>query len=298
MPIPNLYVIGAARSGTTSLYNYLSTHPDIYVPQKKELDYFGVGDRGQVYGGPDAVNINNRITHTWEEYLGHFDEVRDEEYVVDASPWYLYSPDSALAIRNAAESAKIIVILRNPATRAFSHFSLMKKLGLEKAKSFEQALDLEQERMRDNWAFGWFYRDVGFYGRQLSRYYSLFDKDMIKVLMFEDLQDNPVKVMQSLYEFLGVSMKVESSYKTFNAVEISRYSAVQKILDADNQFKNILKKYINENSRRKIRDYLEMWNRVKPGIDHKTKNKLLRCYAKDIRETEMLLERRLSTWIK
>lgn len=296
MPIPNLFVIGAARSGTTSLYHYLCRHPQIYVPTKKEIDYFGVGDSGQVYKGPDADAINSRITRTWGEYLAHFDGVSDESYFVDISPWYLYSSKAAQAIQGKVRDLKIIVILRNPAERAFSHYRLMRKLGLETESSFQKALEIEEGRIRDNWAFGWFYRDVGCYGKQLSRYFSIFDREIIKVVMFEDLQANPSTVMRSIYEFLGVSLDVGINYETYNTADLHRYSIVKSMLTSNSLLNNFLKKCIDESSRRKILGVVKRWNTYKPDIDKKIGKVLRENYEEDIELVENLLERRLDLW--
>ena len=296
MPIPNLFVIGAARSATTSLYHYLSKHPEIYVPTKKEIDYFGVGDSDQVYKGPDAVTINSRITRTWEEYLGYFESVSKELYFVDVSPWYLYSPNAAQVIQSKVRDIKIIVILRDPVDRAFSHYSLMRKLGLETVSSFQKALEIEKKRISDNWAFGWFYRDVGYYGIQLSRYFSIFDREMIKVVFFEDLKANPSLVMQSIYEFLGVSLEVDFHYEVYNEVKLDGYSFVTSMLSSSSVLKNYLKMCINDRTRRKIQHTIMRWNIYKPELDKKTRKILHENYKDDIKLVENLLECRVDFW--
>ena len=296
MSLPNLFVIGAARSGTTSLYRYLSRHPDVYVPKKKELDFLGVGEKGQIYDGPDKSVINSRITRTWEEYTRHYDDVIDENFSADISPWYLYSTDSARSIRDNTRDSKIIAILRNPVERVFSHYRLMRMLGLETEVDFRNALEAEEDRIKNNWSFGWFYREVGYYGSQLSRYYSVFSKEAIKVVLFEDLQKNPALVMQDIYEYLGISHEVDVRYDISNAAVLPRLSVIEKALKWNNPMKSPMMIFVGSENRKKLRAQVEKWNTFKPRIDRETSDYLNIIYKRDKELLENLLGRRIDSW--
>lgn len=296
MSVPNLFVIGAARSGTTSIYHYLSGHSKIYVPAKKELDYFGVGDQGQVYNGPDADMINTRIIKSWEEYLDHYNGHGGELYSADISPWYLYSKKAATAIQEKSKDSKIIVILRDPVERAFSHYRLMRKLGLEKESSFWRGLKAEQSRMIEEWAFGWFYRDVGYYGEQLTRYFQLFEKDAIKVILFEDLQENPALVMEEIYKFLEIQNETTNRYDRYNAAELPRYSTVENALINNSYLKSIIKKCIGKSKSEKFWFSIRRWNSHMPTVDKRSKEFLRSAYEDDKILLEGLLARKLDIW--
>ena len=133
---PNFFIVGAARSGTTSMWEYLKQHPDIFMPEGfayKEPSYFC-----NLYGYND-FNL----------YLELFAGVKEEKAVGEASTPYLTSPESAAWIREVYPAAKIIILLRNPVDRAYSMYNWMIKEGYEGVYPFEEALDVEKVRIKD-----------------------------------------------------------------------------------------------------------------------------------------------------
>lgn len=196
---PDFFIIGAAKSGTTSLFRYLSQHPQVFGSKLKEPTFF-VSDA-------EKSVIKAHLFQpcaTLEEYRRHFEAASSELAVGEASPLYLYGCDSAELIHDFNPASKIIAILRNPVDRAFSHFNFLRQRGLEPIGRFDEALSLEAERIRCKSSPAFHYMERGKYGAQLARYYDCFHRDRIRVYRFEKFASAPLVVLEDLFEFLGV----------------------------------------------------------------------------------------------
>src|SRR6185312_3684389 len=169
--LPNLLIVGAAKAGTTSLHALINRHPAAFMSELKEPRFFAYeGERPEAFGGPDAHILISSIVKTRSEYERLFAGVTDERVVGESSPAYLYSPVAATRIRETIPDAKIIVVLRDPAERAYSHWVDNVGSGWEPVHDFARALDLYDERCRQNWWRKWDYIGHGYYAEQLERY--------------------------------------------------------------------------------------------------------------------------------
>ncbi len=193
--LPNFLIVGAAKAGTTSLYEYLRQHPDVYMPANKEPHYFV-----------------NHYGMDLDSYLGLFGEGRDKAARGEASTGYLYSPESPEWIKQVLGPVRVIIMLRNPAERAFSLYNWMIMDGYEDATTFEEALRREPQRaadeafVRNNPEFfpDYLYFASGLYFEQVRRYYDTFGEEGVKVWLFEDVVNHPQRVSTETFEFLGV----------------------------------------------------------------------------------------------
>jgi hypothetical protein len=207
--LPNFMVIGAAKSGTTSLYNYLAQHPDIFMSAIKEPNFFALeGGRPNLKGPLDEARIFNlahRKTVTARtDYEALFAGAGGAKAVGEASPRYLYSPLAAAAIADACGPIRVIAILREPVARAWSHFEMNRRRGLEPIGDFEAALDAEAGRMAEGFEWDWHYLAVGRYAGQLERYIDRFGAANVLVLLYEDLAREPAATLARCFAFLGV----------------------------------------------------------------------------------------------
>ena len=182
MTLPNFIVIGAAKSGTTSLYHYLAEHPQVFMSPVKETNHFASAEeaewRPRVAGRDDYVSLYGGVT--------------DEIAVGEASPLYLISQVAAERIRQILPDARILAILRNPADRAYSGYLMQVRKGRERrplAECFQR---------------GDVYVEGGFYADDLERYYERFDRERIKICLFDDLVAEPRRLMTDIFGFLGV----------------------------------------------------------------------------------------------
>lgn len=197
---PNLFVAGAARSGTTSLWQYLKMHPAVFMPAdelQKEPSFFSTDVRPKL---------------SLDSYLALFQDASPAQaWIGEASVAYLTDPASARRIYDFNPSAKVIIILRNPARRAFSLYNWMVQDGYEYASSFQLALQLEDVRLNreipnwlePNYRWGYLYFQSGLYCNQVRRYLDLF-ADNVLLLRYGDLVAAPEQVCQQVYAFLGL----------------------------------------------------------------------------------------------
>jgi hypothetical protein len=182
MPLPNFIGIGAARSGTTSLHNYLRQHPDVFLPEMKETHFFSPGAHARRVGAPTTL----------EEYERLFDEASRHTAIGEISPDYMPDPSSAERIRGTLGSVRLVAILRDPVERAHSHYLHRFRAGLE-TRPFDAAA-------RE----GETYFEWSRYGAHLQRYYALFPRADIHVLLYEDFSRDPAASLRELAEFLGI----------------------------------------------------------------------------------------------
>ena len=198
--LPNFFIIGAMRAGTTSLWRYLAQHPDIFMSPIKETRFFAVKDL-------DPAKIKMMKLHPfWKrsvfnlsEYCRLFQDAKGEQILGEASPVYMVYPHVAPNIRKLTPHAKILACLRQPVDRAFSHFQHNRAIGVEKRKEFVEAI---YDDVRLNYAG--YYR-LGLYAQQLEYYFNLFPRDQIKICYYDHLMKNPGKILSSIFDFLGVS---------------------------------------------------------------------------------------------
>lgn len=198
--LPSFLVIGAQKCGTTSLFQYLKAHPQIFPGAKKEIHFFDGGN------SPDQ-DIFETAGEEW--YRAHFpksSKLIAGSQVFEASPSYLYIPKAAERISAMLPNARLVVLLRDPVQRAISHYGHNLAKGREPF-SFAEALAREEERISCAGAHArrrYSYRDRGFYISQLKRYESYRDNRRLMVIDSRLLFNNTSQVMRDLYNFVGV----------------------------------------------------------------------------------------------
>lgn len=203
--LPNFLIIGAAKAGTTSIYNYLNQHPQIYMSPLKEPNFFALEGQKFDFRGPGDREYIERFSVTdRERYSELFQGVSREVAVGEASALYLYSAEAPSRIRYYAPRMKLITILRHPVDRAYSAFLHLRRDRREPLCSFAHALAAEDVRIRNNWEHIWHYRRMGFYASQLERYYRHFSRDQIRVYLYDALQREPLNVLADMFGFLCV----------------------------------------------------------------------------------------------
>ena len=175
-------VVGAAKSGTSTLFETLGKHPGIFIPERKECRYFSCmpGD----FVGPGSRSAND-IVHSLKEYRSLYDKAEPDQLCGDISPDYLYYYRNTIPkiLDEPNAQVPIIIVLRNPIERAYSNYLHEIRERWENL-SFEDALDAEGERRSANWTWGWGYVDVGLYAEQVKAYMDNFER--VLLLLFEE----------------------------------------------------------------------------------------------------------------
>lgn len=304
MTMPNFLIIGAQKAGTTSLYHYLGQHPQIYVSPIKEPNFFASeGEKPD----PRKPSVNDIDT-----YRGLFRGVSGEKAIGEASPWYLYSPKAPERIKHYVPDTKLIAILRDPTERAYSQFLHFVRDGREPTTDFARALQEEEVRVRDNQAASanrgglGAYLSRGFYHAQLKRYFDLFDRSQIRVYLSEDLNSDPIGVVQDVFRFLEVDKTFVPVISTkYNASGVPKNKLLHAFLTKPHLVKRSLRRlklYLPSELRLRIADglaYLRNRNFVEPPqLSPEMRQQLVEVYREDILKLQDLIQRDLSKWLK
>ena len=299
MTMPNFLVIGAAKAGTTSLYNYLKEHPQIYMSPHKEPRFFALEGKPIDFQGPGDLTRFKFVTNI-ESYLALFEEVYHEVAIGEASPWYLYVPQAPKRIKNHIPNAKLIAILRDPVERAYSNFLHAVSEELEPLNDFTQAMEAEEERIRHNWSYRWHYKQKGFYSVQIKRYYALFDRDQIRFYLYDDFITSPMSVMQDIFRFLGVDDTfVPNTSQKHNVSRLPKNKMLDKLFRQPNSMKSLLKPFFPSSLRKQVKTNLINLNfQKKPQLLPEVRKQLIEEYREDILRLQELIQRDLSAWLK
>ena len=185
---------GAQKSGTTALAAYLRQHPRIYLPQEKELHFFD--DETQAWPEPDPSSLHR-----------HFQAANADHLWGEATPISLYWDPAAERIWRYNSAMRLIVILRNPIDRAYSHWAMEHKRGNDPL-SFALALEKEEVRCREALPLQhrvFSYADRGFYSAQLRRLWRFFGREQVLVLRQEDLKLSPQACMERIWQHLSIT---------------------------------------------------------------------------------------------
>jgi len=294
--LPNLIIIGAQKAGTTSLFNWLAQHPEIYGDEALKdfnffLDDFYYKELGIEWFAKQFKPKNEKIImHGFVNYMYFYDVAVERLYEYKKR----YRPD-----------LKLIAILRNPVDRAYSAFWDAKKVAQENLESFEDAIKREKFIL-ENGSFKekifLTYLDHGFYCRQLISFLNIFDQS-IKVIIFEELMQKRQEVMLGIYDWLEVDKYFTPKFTKLNEAGIVRIKSLQKLIQKAKLPKFIKRKYpfflMFGNLKRK---FLREWN-IKnshyPKLQSELRKNLYKIYEKDIICLSKLLEKDLKKiWLE
>lgn len=295
--LPNFLVVGAAKSGTTSLFRYLKTHPEVYIPEEKEGRFFSQLPKNFKGLGAEQF-VNNGITN-FDEYKKFF-ENREERCLGDISNDYLfYYTQSIHNIKKYLKNdVKIIIILRNPIDRSYSNYLHALQEGWEYA-SFEEAIIYEIYRGKNNWAWPYLYTKVSMYSEQVNEYLKNFKN--IKIFLYKDLKDTQ-KFLDDIFLFLGIEpIKIDTSQK-FNISGIPRNKLLHNFLTKRNKLtttaRSFVELFLSQKSLSNYANKLKNKNIVKPEMKLETREYLKNIFKDDIYKLEALIKRDLSHWLR
>lgn len=191
---PDFFIVGAQRSGTTSLYEYLRAHPQIWMSAHKEPHFFS---QDRVCLDPDLM------VRSEAAYLKLFARASQEQIVGEASPSYLWHPEAAQRIYAKQPHAKIIAILRDPIARAYSQFRMDLADGLSPV-SFDELIRRDYACGEQVYGTGHLYVELGLYAQQLERYRRVFPPSRLLILSFRDLVSDAQALLKRVAAFLGI----------------------------------------------------------------------------------------------
>jgi hypothetical protein len=293
---PDFFIVGAPKCGTTALIDYLKQHPEVFVPERKELDYFG----------SDLVFKNYRLTE--EQYLSWFAPANGEKRAGEGSVWYLRSIRAAAEIKAFSPAAQIIIMLRNPVDVMHALHSQRVYNGNEDIEDFAAALDAEADRRRgvrlpqratDH--FGCFYRDTVRYATQIERYFDTFGRDRVKVILYDDFAQDTARAYRETCQFLEVNHEFRPSLRVVNARKRVRNQAVRDFLRRPPAGAGLVLRALGLRPDRNggYKGWLRRLNstaRSLPALDPEMRKTLQREFEPEVRQLSKLLRRDLSYW--
>lgn len=279
--LPNCILNGVAKSGTTSMYHYLKCHHQIFMSERKELNYFTPPRTTSDLSRKVLKPISSA-----EEYESYF--VGSENFKIrgEASPSYFSTPGSAANIKSKIPNAKFITTLRNPADRAFSGY-LMNIRGNTAIKGDSDAFSKDKHWVK-----------LGLYYDRLREYYDLFSPAQIKIVLLEDLRSDKKKVLEDVFEFLSVdnNYNYESHNKIHNAGKLPKNMLLHNFINNNTFIKKTVRPKIPV-SIKKYAKKLESVNYKKPEtMSDELRSQLNQYYKDDIDKVQALIGRSLSIW--
>jgi hypothetical protein len=297
--LPNFLVIGAARSGTTTLHYHLGQHPEIFVSPVKETNFFLWDDAGEM---PPWVDEKTRreTPKTLDEYAALFAQAgRHHRAVGESSPSYLFGPIAA-RIKARLPEAKLIAILRQPVEQALSMFG-----------TWHRDLSTEQlvERLPHALASGepgpggaLPLKEHGQFHRHLTPFFERFDRRQIKVVLFDDLTRNGPALFRDLFRFLGVddSFHLEE-VQQYNSTGSAKSATIERALAMTHRLKGVARAMLPDAA---VRRLINLQHRVRSANLEKTsdlspelRRELTRLYySRDITALEQAIDRDLMLW--
>lgn len=269
MSLPSFFVVGAAKSGTTTVYHALRAHRDVYLPAVKEPHvYAALADPpalAHLFADEDAAR---------RRYAQLYADVDGQRAVGDMSTTSLVVPGTAALIAREVPDARIVAILRQPVDRAFSHHGHFRAAGAEDL-DFLQAVRREEARQASGRPFTYRYMGWGRYAQQLRPYIDLLGRQRVLVHLYDDLCADPAAVIRRTLRFLEVDDGAVS-------VPRKRHNDRRMLAGGGRDVRG-------------VRRLMRMATRH-PRLDAGVRAQLTREVAREIDELEGLIERDLSAW--
>ncbi len=310
---PTFILAGAVKSGTSSLYEYLDQHPRVFMSPVKEPHYFSAADmdfrafRPLIRKRVGAFNLQQYlespmkkkvyrayITH-WEDYLKLFKNAGNAIALGEASTSYLWAPSAPGAIREKIPDVKIIILLRNPVQRAFSHYLMDVKNNLTRL-SFAEAVREDLAVTGPSWGKNAMYIETGLYAAQVKRYQQVFPPDRLMIILQDDMIQDLSGTLKGIFRFIGVDPDAEIDLKPRHNTATLPANRVISML-----YNNLLmRKYVSGPLGEKLKAPLKkifFKTTGLPVLTEAEKRNLSGLFEKDIHELQLLIKRDLSPWL-
>lgn len=303
--IPNFFIVGIPKSGTTSLAQYLGKHPNVFMSTPKELNYL-----------TERVHAGFRSATTEEEYLEFFSDCSEQHLAVgEASVRYCLSPRSIERVREYNSQARIILMVRNPIQAAISLHSMLRAGGDEDRADFEAAWRLQDERRagkrmpRGVWEPDLLqYFDVVRPALKLKWIWDVFPRDQVMVPIFDDLASDPQDLYRSVLSFLGVPIIDLAEYPVYRESVRNRWQWLARLTNRPPSVLYDLVKGIRARAQApaagldRIRYRLNTWNRrPRPSssteLSDSFRRELCDAFRPEVEELSSMIGRDLTKWV-
>lgn len=304
--IPDFLIIGAGKAGTTSLNNYLKQHPQIFIPARKEPNFYGYesNSASDFEDDADEVRQYTRSITKLKPYLEMFADAQDNQIKGETSNTYMYHEEAPLRIRYYNPEMKLIAILRQPSERLWSRYLHLARENKLPTPNFSDCLDRSTIWWRRNDLI-----KEGFYYKNLSPFYNLFPNENIRIYLYEDLNRNGEEVLRDIFDFLEVDNSFMPDLDIrFNQSGFIINKKLDRIIGPKGIIQNSVKSLLGPQvysglksnpTLQKFINRLRKRNLARPRLDPEVKRLLTHeVYAADLKQLQELIKKDLSHWLK
>lgn len=295
---PDFFIVGAPKAGTTSLYEYLRQHPQVFMPAAKELHYFG-----------SDLEFRRTPRLSEDEYLKYFSSVPNQVLRVgEASVRYLQSEEAASEIASFCPDAAIIVMLRNPVDALPAMHSEYLFSGIEDIEDFGAALAAEPERRAGrrlppgaNVPQVLYYRESVRYADQVERYLRTFGRSQVHTILFDDLRADTQKTYRATLDFLGVSVDTSRIPWVANPNKVARSRLATRLVSNPPKPVRWAAQHLSRRARKRVYRWAMNLNARRSSrrpVPDELRRQLEREMRPEIERLAELIERDLSGWIQ
>jgi hypothetical protein len=301
--LPDFFVIGAPKAGTTALHAALAAHPELFLSSVKEPKFFlGGGQPPPPQHGPGDAHSAKEWVWRREDYERLFAAAPPGTLRGESTPFYLSDFDAQRRLRGEVPEARLVAVVRDPVDRAYSNWAHLWADGLEPEPDFLTACALEDEREAAGWARFWRYRKLGRYGEQLDHLFTLFPREQVHVLRYRELVDDPLAAVDGLCAFLGVEQGLIDEVPSANVSTYVPPSAASRVLqEAVRRGAEVGRLFPPKLWRKASGPLLRVLRgtkpRSRPELQPEDRSTLVDWFAEDIRLLERLTGRTYDDWL-
>jgi len=296
----NFFILGGPKCGTTAMVNYLRTHPDIFMSDPKEPNFF-MDDMPQM-----------KYVKTIDDYHSLFNNFKDNYKIYcDASILYLYSENAIKKIFEYNKKAKLIVMLRNPLEMVYSFHSQILYTMDEDKKNFKDAWIAEKNRRKGRDIPKYcrtekllFYSEIAKYHKQLKRVLSFFPKEQLKIIFYYEFKKSNLEAYKDVLNFLELQYDGRIDFPKVNKAKKAKFDIINKFVQRPPKLLNVTAKSVLSLINKPRFGLLEKIDKLNRGIDDRKeldqeiKHQILEEYRNDIKSLEALTNRKLNNWMQ
>lgn len=275
---PDFFIVGAPRSGTTSLHEYFKKIPEIFMCPK-ECGYFSKYCIGRV--------------ETLQEYQKLFQNSTNKQLIGDITAIYLRDPETPKLIHDVNPDAKIIILLRDPIERAFSHYLMFIKNEYETESFSKQIKDYFDNKIKT----GRFHDYVimpSFYSDSISKYVEIFGMKNVRIFLYEDFAKNTQKIVSEILEFLEIKIKLPENVGNIYNEYAKPLGETSKSIISNQTIKTLAKKFLTKSRRVSLTRSVLTKKGEKPTIDTNDEKILHDLFIDDVKKLQGILKKKIN----
>jgi hypothetical protein len=314
-PLPNFFLAGVPKSGSTSLNRYLEQHPDIYMSPVKEPHYFADEIRFENFSpefqrlaaqtqrtlreflaGPMTGRCSAGPVEAWDDYVRLFANVRNERAAGEASVCYLWSPTAARNIVARLPDAKFLIVLRNPVDRAFSQYKHMLSFA-RRHVTFREHFQAYRASQSTKFSELYPFLEFGFYGEQVERLFTMVPRERVGIWFYEDFCRDAAGMLREIFAFLGVDDRFVPDFaERHMEPRIPRSYEAHRFLRGTGLWR-AARAVLPATARARLRSAVFASNR-QIVLDSTERGLLEDFYRDDVQKLSALLNRDLTHWLR